>query len=368
MSTFFLSFFAGLLILQYSALVVLLKFNWKNHSQKSNQTPKVSVLIAARNEETNLPSLLKSLEELDYPQDKLQILIADDQSEDATHELAANWVGEAANRFLITIRSDQTELYQKNGKANALAILDKEATGDYFFFTDADCEVPKTWIRQGVSCFGEKVGLVLGITQVRSKSFFENMQELDWWNTLGIVKMVTDCGMATTGLGNNMVISREAYFKGGGFAGIPFSLTEDLEISRAVAKAGFTIRHQVSEDFLVRTKAEKDWHSLLRQRKRWMAGAMTLSIPWNILLGLQFLFFPTVLALIALDWKSGLFLCGAKIFVQGLFLSFFAGKSSRKISVFHLIVFDFYQIQSLSLTILYYFWPGQTQWKSRNYP
>ena len=368
MSLVLLSLLTGLLILQYCLLLVLIRFHWKNHSKKSDQTPQVSVLVAARNEESELPRLLKSLGELDYPQEKLQILIADDQSIDDTRKLAESWAAKGKNRKVITIRSDQSALFQKNGKANALAILDKEASGEFFFFTDADCVVPKTWINEGLSCFSKNVGLVLGITQVKSRNFFEKMQELDWWNTLGIVKTVTDCGMATTGLGNNMAISREAYFKCGGFEGISFSMTEDLEISKSISKGGYGIRHQVSEEFMVNTKAETNWQTLLHQRKRWMGGVMTLSIPWKILLGLQFFYFPAICWLMVLDWEFGVFLLGGKIFVQGLFLSFFAGKANQKIGVFPLAIFDFYQILSLSLTILYYFWPVQTQWKSRKYP
>jgi cellulose synthase/poly-beta-1,6-N-acetylglucosamine synthase-like glycosyltransferase len=165
-----------------------------------------------------------------------------------------------------------------------------------------------------------------------------------------------------------MVISREAYQKSGGFAGLPFSLTEDLEICRAVGGAGFEIRHQVSEAFLIKTKPEQKIGDFLWQRKRWMGGVMTLSFSWKLLLGLQLLYFPAVIWLWALDWKLALLVLGFKVFSQGLFLSFFAKKSGQKIGIFALALFDIYQLGSLSLTILYYFWPGQTQWKARNYP
>ena len=148
----------------------------------------------------------------------------------------------------------------------------------------------------------------------------------------------------------------------------PVDLTEDLEISKAIRRSGYKIRHQVSEDFLVKTKAENDWKSLLRQRKRWMAGAMTLSLPWKILLSLQFLFFPFVIGLIALEWKIGFSVWFLKVVFQALFLASFAGKAGQRIGILALLFFDIYQILSLSLTILYYFWPGKVHWKSRNYP
>ena len=365
---FWLCLFIGILVLQYVILLFLITVNWKYHSKQLHQYPRVSVLIAARNEEKTLPLLLESLDQLKYPEDRLEILLADDQSEDYTAGLIQAWASQRSNRKLVSIQSDQIECYQKNGKANALAILAQQAGGDFFFFTDADCEVPQGWIEEGVSSFADKTGLLLGITQVKSCNFFEKMQELDWWYTLGLVKTVTDLGLPATGLGNNMVISREAYAKSGGFEGIPYSLTEDLEISKAVAKVGFGIRHQVSPSFLVKTKAEKDWKSLLGQRKRWMAGVMTLSLSWRMLLGIQFLFFPVVLVILVYSFKLGVVLWGMKICVQSFFLRIFAKKAAQKIGFLPLVCFDIYQIQSLSLTILYYFWPRQTQWKARYYP
>ncbi len=363
-----LAFMAGLLIIQYVLLLFFLKLNWKNHVKKKDWIPKGSVLVAARNEELDLPVLLRSFDKLDYPQDKIEFLIADDQSKDHTAQIIEEWVQKGVNRRLISIQSDQRNLFQKNGKANALAILSQVASGEFFFFTDADCEVPPSWIKEGINCFDENTGLVLGITQVKSHNLFEKMQEIDWWNTLGIVKSVTDLNLPSTGLGNNMVISRKAYSESGGFEKIPFSMTEDLEISKAISRHDYKIKHQVSDNFLVKTKAEKDWNSLLKQRKRWMAGAMTLSVPWKILLGLQVLFYPAVLVLMLFSLKVGLLIFGFKVLWQSFFLSSFSKKAGRKISGLHLMLFEFYQIWNLSLTILYYFWPGQIEWKARKYP
>lgn len=360
--------FSGLLVIQYIFLLILLKVNWKNYFVQKNKKPKVTVLVAARNEEKHLPTLLRSLELLDYPAELLEILIADDQSEDKTAQIASDWVKSSDNRKLITIRPVQGNTKQLNGKANALAILCEQATGEFYFFTDADCEVPQDWIQEGINCFEKKTGILIGITQVKSRSLFEKMQEIDWWNTLGIVKIVTDLDLPTTGLGNNMVIHKKAYDACGGFGKIPFSLTEDLEISKAINSLGFKIRHQVSEAFLVKTKAEKDLTALLEQRKRWMAGAMTLSFSWKIILGLQVAYYPAILTLIGMNCGIGFSVFVIKALFQSLFVHIFSGKVRQETGFWVLFLFEIYQIWNLSLTILYYFWPGQIEWKARKYP
>jgi cellulose synthase/poly-beta-1,6-N-acetylglucosamine synthase-like glycosyltransferase len=362
-------FFTSLLPLQYVILRGLIGLNWKTYLKPENTSlPDVSVLVAARNEERDLPRLLKSLSGLDYPAGKLEILLAEDQSGDHTADLIRAWVLESPQRKMVAVSQEQTKLFHPNGKANALAILTKQAKGEVFFFTDADCEVPSSWIRSGVACLDKEIGLLIGITQVKSQGQLDAMQELDWWNTLGIVKVVSDMGFPTTGLGNNMVISRAAYLACGGFEGLPFTLTEDLAISRAIGKAGFRQIHQVGPELLVRTKPESGWKDLLRQRKRWMNGVMSLSASWKILLGLQYLFFPAILFLLVLSPSVGVGIWSCKILVQSLFLKKIASKAEQKLRLFPLLLFDFYQILALSLTILYYFWPVQTQWKSRTYP
>ena len=357
-----------LLFIQFIVAWIRLFFFWKDHSGITDKDlPKVSVLIAARNEEEDLPDLLSSFEKLDYPSDRIQFLFADDQSSDATGEILKVWCAMHPNRTFLTIAPSQTGLYNQNGKANALAILGEKATGKYYFFTDADCEVNPNWVREGVYSFSEKTGLVIGITQVKAKKLLEKFQEIDWWLTLGFVKVATDLGIQTTGLGNNMVISQEAYERSGGFKNLPFCLTEDLEISRAIQRSGFKIAHQVSSGMLAITKPEVSFKALLDQRKRWMSGVMTLPYYWKFILALQVIYFVAVLGIMFIKPSFGLSLAFVKSLLQSIFLFSLAQKVGVKINWLHLMVFDFYNFCTTVLTILYYFWPSKTKWKSREY-
>ncbi len=359
----------GLVIFQFVFILLQLKFFWKDHRKRLfSELPSVSVLVAARNEEVDLPDLLRSFERVDYPEDRIQFLFADDQSTDQTAEILKVWCAKSPNRIFLTIDSSQFRQYNKNGKANALAILGEKATGDYYFFTDADCEVSPNWIREGIGAFVGSIGLVIGITQVKATNLLEKFQEIDWWLTLGFVKVATDLGLHTTGLGNNMVISKVAYVQSEGFKQLPDCLTEDLEISRAIQREGFSIAHQASPDMLARTKPETSFSALLNQRKRWMSGVMTLPFYWKLILGFQVAYFLGLIGLLIVSPAFGLVLGIIKILLQAIFLMGFANKVRVKISWLSLLVFDFYNFNTTVLTILYYFWPSNTKWKSRIYP
>ncbi len=368
MISWFCFIIVAFIILQFGFLLILIVYNWKYHDSPSSDLPLVSVLVAARNEEEDLPDLLKSLECVAYPANRIEFLFADDQSSDRTTEILGHWCALAPNRSFIRIAPSQTAIYNENGKANALGILAEKARGHFYFFTDADCEVNADWIRGGIAAFSKNTGLLIGVTQVKGKSMLGKLQEIDWWLTLGFVKVATDLQIQTTGLGNNMVISKEAYMKSGGFKNIPFSLTEDLEISRAIQKEGFGIAHQVSPGMLVKTKPEKSFRTLMRQRKRWMHGMMTLPLYWKVILALQMGYYLGLMGLFVLIPKIGLILALIKIILQGLFLNGFANKAGQKISWVYLLFFDFYNAITTLLTILYYFWPSKTNWKSRIYP
>jgi poly-beta-1,6-N-acetyl-D-glucosamine synthase len=92
----------------------------------ATQCPSVSILIAARNEARRLPGRIENLLSLDYPADRLQIIVASDGSTDNTRGALA--------RF--TSRVQLVEL-PPSGKAAALNAAVAHATGDILVFADA---------------------------------------------------------------------------------------------------------------------------------------------------------------------------------------------------------------------------------------
>lgn len=116
-------------------------------------TPRVSIVIAARNEEANLPAKLENLRLLDYPQTSLEIVIASDGSTDRT----ASIMCEQGSNIVAVI------LDKSNGKACALNEAVKVVTGEILVFLDARQYVEPDAISELVSCFADStVGAVSG--------------------------------------------------------------------------------------------------------------------------------------------------------------------------------------------------------------
>ncbi len=116
-------------------------------------TPSISIVMAVRNEQSNLPAKLQNLSRLDYPAGKFQIVIASDGSTDSTPEILARH----APAILPVI------LNQSNGKAAALNAAVRVATGEILVFLDARQSVDSNAITELVSCFADPtVGAVSG--------------------------------------------------------------------------------------------------------------------------------------------------------------------------------------------------------------
>ncbi len=356
-----------LLLLQDIFLWTLLLLNFDPYTGVEEvDWPKTTLFIPCRNESDRLEKCLIALENLDYPAEKLQIILGDDQSEDDTLQLLQEW---AAGKDNVTVMEITAGDYSKiNGKANALSQMAKEATGDFYLYTDADCVLPCTWVKSMTEAWlVSQAGVITGITKVHVKDYWSAMQSLDWWLTLGMVKVMDDIGESMTAMGNNMAMDAKAYKAVGGFEGIPFSLTEDFEIARQIHLKGFDSAHLVSKGNLATTESASSLLELLQQRKRWMSGAMDLPLRWRFILALQVLFFPAIIYFCFLNLLQGLVIWIFKVVMQSIFIYSFAKKTEERLNPLYLFLFEFYYMIISWSTIVFYFWPAKTNWKGRKY-
>uniref|UniRef100_UPI004056F591 glycosyltransferase n=1 Tax=Roseivirga sp. TaxID=1964215 RepID=UPI004056F591 len=137
----------GFIISINATLILLFKFNFKNCDQLSEafEWPLVSILVAARNEEKHLENCIRALLELDYPKKKIQILIGNDDSEDATQEIIDRLLLKDSRIKSVKIESDYQRLI---AKSNVIAQLAKAANGEFLAIIDADNTVSKLWLQE----------------------------------------------------------------------------------------------------------------------------------------------------------------------------------------------------------------------------
>jgi cellulose synthase/poly-beta-1,6-N-acetylglucosamine synthase-like glycosyltransferase len=355
---FYFAVFAFLLFWVYNA-------NWQKTVPFSGEKPAVSILIAARNEASNIIRCLQSISRLNYPQEKTEVLIGDDHSTDETAALVKQFIKDKPNFKLVSISGN---LGQARGKANVLAHLTKTATSDYFFITDADMEVPPTWVETMLARLKPRTGIVTGITTVSGIGFFARMQDLDWLQTLGFIQVLADLDLPVTTMGNNMLITREAYESTGGYEHIPFSVTEDLALFKAVLQNGFGFKNIYQAEVLAETQPALSFFSFLHQRKRWLKGAMHLPLYLRVLLLLNGSFYLFLLLFFLFgDFKIGLVLLGSKWTCQSIFITGCLRQLNRKVRFKDLVLFEGYHLVNISTLAGFTLLPFKVNWKGRKY-
>jgi biofilm PGA synthesis N-glycosyltransferase PgaC len=116
--------------------------------------PKLSIFIPAYNEEIHIGAKIENCLSLDYPAEKLEILIGSDCSTDRTAEIVKGYADSRVRFF---------EMERRTGKVGVLNRLAREATGDIFLFTDANAFFGTAAARKLVRHFADpSVGGVSG--------------------------------------------------------------------------------------------------------------------------------------------------------------------------------------------------------------
>ena len=138
----------------YPLLTILLAAIVRRKVDKRPITPTVSFIIAAYNEELVIADKIEKTLALDYPEDKLEIIVASDGSTDRTDEIVESFASRG-------VKLNRVE--GRRGKNDALKETVKIATGDILVFSDATSIYSRDAIRELVANFNDPaVGCVTG--------------------------------------------------------------------------------------------------------------------------------------------------------------------------------------------------------------
>ena len=130
------------------------------------------------------------------------------------------------------------------------------------------------------SYFQADVGMVDSYTTQKANSSFGGMQAIDFIYLLLVAGGTINLGVPISCIGNNMSFRKKAYDEIGGYETLPFSVTEDFTLLRAIYKLKkYKIIFPLDKDALVTSLPCPDFKSLFRQKKRWSIGG--LGVPFR---------------------------------------------------------------------------------------
>lgn len=236
-----------------------------------DEYPMVSVLVPAHNEALVVKRTVRSLLNFDYPDDKYEIIVINDNSSDDTEDIIAGLAAEFPQNRLMCISTDK--VVGGTGKSNALNIGFSVAKGSVIAIYDADNTPEPQALRLLVENLvaDPKAGAVIGKFRTRNRnasilSRFVNIETLSHqcMNQAGRFFFFKLCTIP----GTNYVIRRSIVEQVGGWD--VKALSEDTEISFRIYRMGYYIKQLPQA-----VTWEQEPHLLpiwFRQRVRWAKG------------------------------------------------------------------------------------------------
>ncbi|GAB3931280.1 glycosyltransferase [Mucilaginibacter myungsuensis] len=262
---------------------------------------KVTILIAARDEEDNIRKTIDDLMAQDYPRELTEIIIVDDHSTDSTADIIRSYADRGVQ--LMQLQADAAlNSYKKKAIAEAIA----RSTGDLMVATDADCRMGPQWLSSVVSYFEAEGKYMISspVSYFEEHSLFEKLQTLEFSYLIGLGASFIGLGRASTCNGANLAYRKDIFHEVGGFTGIDdlASGDDELLLQKVAAKFPGSIGFLKKREAVVYTHAKPNLSSFLQQRRRWASKSVkykdkkitavaigiwlfNLSLPINALLG-----------------------------------------------------------------------------------
>jgi cellulose synthase/poly-beta-1,6-N-acetylglucosamine synthase-like glycosyltransferase len=325
----------------------------------------VSVIIAARNEETNLPNCLESAANQTYRTSQYEIIVVNDGSTDGTETVCQNFIQRYPHIKLVRVQED-TYL---RGKANALAQGIDAAKGEIILITDADCTVPRTWVEYTAKRYAANIGLIGGFTLQKAVTPFEGMQSLDWAFILGVAAATAGLKHPLGSIGNNLSFRKSAYDHIGGYRELKFSVTEDYTVVQAiVGSRKWQYCYPIDPKHLVESKPCPNFRSLFHQKHRWGKGGLDMKIAGFAVMAIGF--FMHLSPFIMLYWGGVVQAATAlmiKFIADYIFLYKILKQLDRTDELRWFYWFELYFFIYVVFLPFLVFFGGKVKWKGREY-
>ena len=221
--------------LGYPSSLYLLSFFYKVKGRKADDgfTPNVSIMIMTYNEAKVIEEKLVNTLSLDYPKDRLEILVVDSGSTDGTEALVKKYFPQGVKLV---------EEGERRGKASAINLGLNHASGDVVMITDANTFLAEDCLRRLVKHFAdEKVGGVSGrFVPITIENGLASKGESLYWQVEGWMKEKESLlDSPSTLVGPITVIRRDVIEKVD-----EESITEDFEISVAIRGKGYKLVYE----------------------------------------------------------------------------------------------------------------------------
>lgn len=287
---------------------------------RNGHVPFVSVIVPARDEEATIDRCLESILACDYPIDRFEVIVVDDLSRDATADVVRRMIHAAApvpalagmEEFLPEDRDHQPapvirllqmpESLERSPahKKRAITRGIEAARGSIILTTDADCIVPRGWIREMASGFTGGVALVSGpVLYPQGPGLARRAQALEFLGLIAVGAGAIGSGRPNLCNGANVAYRRDVFVDVGGFRGIDHLTSGDDELLMQKIAYGtpWRVAFRANPAAAVLTEGAASIQEFFQQRKRWASkGRHYPHAPLRLTIAAIYAFYLVLLA------------------------------------------------------------------------
>jgi poly-beta-1,6-N-acetyl-D-glucosamine synthase len=241
----------------------------KSQSYDESKTS-VSVVVAFRDEASNLQDLLEAMIHQTFPKDKFEVILVNDHSSDSSISIIEHYCKLYANFRLVNLPED------KHGKKAAVALGVESSNHDLIALTDADCCPSEYWIECISSTAKKGVALILGpVVMLPVEGFGQKLQALEYSSLMA-------SAVGSFGIGHPIIASSaNLAFRNDLLQFDVKSLNPEVTsgddmflLHEAKRQKRGVIQFVNDNRAIVRTAAELTIAKALSQRKRWASKSI----------------------------------------------------------------------------------------------
>ena len=241
----------------------------------------VSVLIAARNEGSNIEKLLQSLYNQTFDKEHFEVILVDDHSTDDTSEVS--------ERFRVLHPDMNLKLLKATGygKKQAISQALHAADNELVMVTDADCELPERWIESMVGYFVQNnLKMLLGpVLLSPANTLFEKLQVLEHLSLIASTAGSAAINMPVMCNGANMMYDRQAAIDVEKYrTDMEIASGDDMFLMEQFIKhyGSDSVKFLLDNEAIVKTETKPNLKSFFRQRSRWASKTKAYT-NWKII-------------------------------------------------------------------------------------
>lgn len=233
----------------------------------SEKVPKVSILVAFRNEEKNISQLLNGIQNQAYPANSLEIILVDDHSEDDGLKLVLDWQKHHPECNLLVLYNGANE----TGKKAAIRKGSQQATGEFLLMTDADCLLHPNWVNEMIITQQETTAdLVCGAVKIKKSHFWQNLEGLETAALMAVAATGIRINKPNFCNAANLMVRRQDYLAVEKTR-TDFGLAsgDDVFLLHQFHKNGKKLAYCLTPFSGIVVMAKKSMAELIQQRLRW---------------------------------------------------------------------------------------------------